>query len=623
MNDIPPPDKVPLTKEQLLNEPKDVPPKFYEHATLLVLFYNRWFRFAAIMFLLGLLSVAMLLPRIWRVTPAHMPIVRISGLDYIQSGSLRRSAMKQAEQGQSKEALLSWKSAFENNPGDPDLLRSMLRYANGLEDLPSDFSGYCANRSLWLLSLSRTNINDLALAVETLERLEEDHYVIDLSSRKVNELPPSAQGAVARAQFRLGAMDKFEEIWNLNPQELGKQLTTSLYRIAWQAGWGPPATVTEGRMKMLHELNSTNSLAASTAHHLQLFVSLAAQDLRSYEKNLEWLIEHHEDRVSEHINHWHLLIDLGRRADAISLAKGASRPPESAAEALGIAKLYRELDMQEVGLEFLEKQIKTYGYSPDLWVELAQARIALKRWDELFGQGITMRRSEFLNGSLDGFSYFVEGFSHVQTSHTEAAATAFKRASEGRFNHQAYLAFDCARKMRQLGYSGEAEELLRKVRGTFTRQAEYWFELSLAAYSAKDMDTMAMATEKAYQLDPDKTGYANNYAAVLIAQRTNPEEAIKLTNRLLAALPENPDLKVNHALALMQVQRYKEAANILKSINPLRLKSNEASVVNYAWAEWHLNNHDPASARKSYNQVNTNYLMPPQVVWMESKLKNL
>ncbi len=613
----------PPNPEAELNAQKELPPKFYEHATLLVLFYDRWFRFAAILFVLALISLGLLLPKLWRVTPEHMPIVRISGLDFLESSSLRRSAEKQSQNGQVKEALVSWHSAVENNPGNTELLREMLQFLNALPQVPPEFSGYAANRALWLLGLSKTNLTDLALVTETLEKIEEDAYVSNLASSKAKLLPTSALGAVARANFRLGRMAEFDSLWQLNPDALGKQPETALYRMAWEAGWGPPSTLSRGQMQMRHELNSTNDVTAATAHHLELLVNLNGQDLVNYRRNLDWLVEHHDDRVIEHINLWRLLISLGNRTEATRLAKAFSRPAASAEETVGIANVYELLGMRDVAIEFLDKQSGTFGYSYDVWIRLAELRMKDKKWDDLFGQGITMRRDEHLGGNLDGYSYFIEGMANSQTGRSEAASKAFKNAVESRFAQQTYLAFDCARRMREAGYPAEAENLLRKLQKGFSKQAEYWFELSLAAYHSRDMETFSMATEKAYQLEPDKDGYVMNYAAVLIAERRNPEESVKLTNRQLNAFPNKPDLQVNHALALLQIQRFDEAERLLKSINPMRLNASEASVVNYAWAELYLLRNDIQKARKSYSLVNTNHLMPPQITWFETKLKAL
>ena len=606
-----------------LNQAKEVPPKFYEHATLLVLFYDRWFRFAAIVFILALIVVGMMLPKIWRVTPAHMPIVRISGLDFIESRALRRTAETLSESGQIKEALSSWRSAVENNPGNSEAIRKMLQFVNRQAAPPVEFTGYAANRGLWLLSLSKTNLADLSLVAETLEKIQEDGYVSVLAGSRAKELPTSALGALARSEFRLGHMDRFDELWQFQPEPLSKQTETALFRMAWEAGFGPPSSLVRGQMQLQHALVSTNDFVAETAHHLTLIISYTAQDVVNYQRMLDWLVEHHVDRVTEHINYWRLLVNLGRRSEAHELAKGFSRPPNNADEALGIATVLSEMEMEDVGIEFLEKNTAIFGYSPPIWEALADLRIKKEKWSDLFAQGITMRRDEHLNGGLDGYSYFVEGLANAKTGRSEAAAKAFKNASESRFSGSVYLAFKCAREMRETGFPAEAENLLRKLQTGFTKQAEYWFELSLAAYQSRDMATFAMATEKAYTLEPDKDGYVMNYAAVLIAEHRNPQESVKLTRHQSEQFPNNLDLQVNHALSLIQNNRLDEAEKLLKSVNPNRLKSSEASVFNYAWAELHLQRNDATKARNSYALVNTNYIMPPQVVWIESKLKAL
>ncbi len=625
MNETNPPPQPETTAQRLpdLNQAKEVPPKFYEHATLLVLFYDRWFRFAAILFVLALIIVGMMLPRIWRVTPAHMPIVRISGLDFMEAASLRRAAEKLSESGQVKEALSSWRSSVENNPGNSETIRKMLQFINRQTSPPNEFVNYAAMRGVWLLSLSKTNLADLSLVIETLEKIQEDSYVATLAGPRAVELSASALGALARSEFRLGQMEKFDTLWQLQPEALSKQTETALFRMAWEAGFGPPSSLVRGQMQLQHALVSTNEFIAETAHHLTLIISYTAQDIVNYQRMLDWLVEHHVDRVTEHINYWRLLVSVGRRSEAHDLAKAFSRPPNTADEALGIATVLSELEMEEVGIEFLEKNTSNFGFSAPIWVALADLRIKKEKWSDLFAQGVSMRRDEHLGGSLDGYSFFVEGLSNAKTGRSEAAARAFKNASESRFSGSVYLAFKCAREMREAGFPTESENLLRKLQTGFTKQAEYWFELSLAAFQSRDMQTFSMAAEKAYTLEPDKDGYVQNYAAVLLAEHRKPEESVKLTRHQLEQFPNNSDLQVNHALALIQNNRFDAAETILKRVNPNRLNSSEASNFNYAWAVLHLERNDPTKARKSYSLVNTNFILPPEVLWIESKLKTL
>jgi hypothetical protein len=186
-NPAPQDETSPREKSVDLNQGQDLPPKFYEHATLLVLFYDRWFRFAAILFLLALISGGLLLPRIWRVTPSYMPIVRISGLDLLQASSLRKAALKQSAAGQVKDALLSWRSAIDNNPGNADLIREMVQFIVKQPTVPVEYAGYAASRSIWLLGLSRTNKADVALVAELFGHIQEDGFGIHLAESVASE----------------------------------------------------------------------------------------------------------------------------------------------------------------------------------------------------------------------------------------------------------------------------------------------------------------------------------------------------------------------------------------------------------------------------------------------------
>jgi hypothetical protein len=372
----------------------------------------------------------------------------------------------------------------------------MLEFVNQQTVVPIEFAGYAAGRGLWLLSLSKTNLADLSLVAETLEKIQEDSYVSLLAEPRAKELPVSALGALVRSEFRLGQMEKFDQLWQLQPEALSKQTETALFRMAWEAGFGPPSSLIRGQMQLQHELASTNQFIAESAHHLSLIIAYTAQDLVNYQRILDWLIEHHADRVTEHINYWRLLANVGRRSEATALAKGFSRPPNTADEALGIASVLSELGMEDIGIEFLEKNTSGFGYSAPIWVALADLRIKKEKWSDLFAQGISMRRDDHLRGSLDGYSFFVEGLSNAKTGRSEAASKAFKSASESRFTGMVYLAFNCAKAMREAGYPTEAATLLQKLQSGFSKQADYWFELSLAAYHSRDMETFAMATER-------------------------------------------------------------------------------------------------------------------------------
>ena len=113
--------------EQPIDSDSLAPPKFFESGTLAVLYYDVWFRVAAITVILSGVLLAAILPKIWTVTPdGFLPVVRISGLDLVQAWSLRRSAEKLEKQGQLADCMVAWRAAGFNDPGSPELARGPI-----------------------------------------------------------------------------------------------------------------------------------------------------------------------------------------------------------------------------------------------------------------------------------------------------------------------------------------------------------------------------------------------------------------------------------------------------------------------------------------------------------------
>jgi hypothetical protein len=96
------------TPDQPIDNDPGVPPEFIQTGTLAVLYYDVWFRLAAMVLILSGVFLAAVLPKIWTATPdGFLPVVRISGLDLVQAWSLRRSAEKFERQGQLADCMVA------------------------------------------------------------------------------------------------------------------------------------------------------------------------------------------------------------------------------------------------------------------------------------------------------------------------------------------------------------------------------------------------------------------------------------------------------------------------------------------------------------------------------------
>ena len=610
-------------RDRPIGSDTSVRPKFIKTGTLTVLYYDVWFRLAAMaVFLSGVLLTA-ILPKIWTVTPdGFLPVVRISGLDLVQAWSLRRSAEKFERQGQRADCMVAWRAAAYNNLGSPELARGPIEALVRQPKPAKEFIGVGVERALWLLRLTRTNAADVSLVTRFFRRYELDDFAVRFADPLAAELSDDALRDLMVSLFNMRQTDRFGELWEKHQGKLADDAMLRLHRSTWQAVWGPPRTLRSGREEVAAALGSKDPAIAKLAHQMELVVSFALNDTRAYQNSLAWLAEQHADLVRDHVSHWQLLVSNGRREEAQSLARAFSRPPGSAADAVGMARVFSLLELDDYAAEFLGNHLAEFSYSPQIWVQLAQLNIRLKQWTELRALALRLRNTPDLRGQLEGYSQYLAGLAELRLQRPDAADKAFSKSVTGQFSDP-LIAFNVATEIIRLGYPSYGKRLLQTLESKFGDKAEFWFHLTGAAYEARDMAVLSTAAQKAWELDPKKIAHVNNYAAVLLVTRQKPEQAIQLSLQLLAADPENNDRKVNHVLALLQNQRLGEAEKLLKSLNPAGLNLNEGAIANYGWFELHIRRGEKELARRRYPIVERSQLLQPQLDWMDAEFKKL
>lgn len=609
--------------ERSVESDTSIRPKFITTGTLTVLYYDVWFRFAVGAVLLSGVLLAVGLPKIWRVTPdGFLPVVRVSGLDFVQAWSLRRSAERFERQGQLADCIVAWRAASFNNLGSPELARGPIATLVRQPRPEKEFIGIGVDRALWLLRLTRTNAADLSLVTRFFRKYELDDFVVQLADPKAAELSDDALGDLMVSLFNTRQSDRFGELWDKHQSKLAGDPALRLHRSAWQAVWGPPRTLRSGRQEVAAALESKDPALAKLAHQMELVVSFALNDIPAYQDSLAWLAEHHADQVRDHVGRWQLLVSNGRREEAKTLAKSFSRPPASASDAVGMARVFSLLELDDYAAEFLGNHLTEFGYSPQIWVQLAQQHIRLKQWTELRALALQLRNAPDLRGQLEGYSQYLAGLAELRLRRPDAADKAFAKAATGQFSDP-LLAFNVATEIVRSGYPSYGKRLLQTLESKFGDKAEFWLHLTGAAYEARDMAVLSTAAQKAWELDPKRIAHINNYAAVLLVTRQKPEQAIQLSMQLLAAEPENNDRKVNHVLALLQNQRLDEAEKLLKSLNPAGLNLNEGAIANYGWFELHIRRGEKELARRLYPAIERSQLLQPQLDWMDAEFNKL
>jgi Flp pilus assembly protein TadD len=415
-------------------------------------------------------------------------------------------------------------------------------------------------------------------------------------------------------------MDAFGETWDRYPTAVAEDPELGLYRAAWQAGWGPATTLQAGSQRLRDALQDPATVVL--AHRLALAVAFSRADIAGFEQSLDLLEDRHEDRVADHLRHWRLLLNTGQRARAVELARTFSRPPDSPAAALMMADLLVELGLMEYATEFLQQQVVTFDFSPEVWQRQADLLMAQHRWNDLRALAVHVRASERIPPDLHGFAWFLEGIAQLQMADPGSARKAFARAVDFPPNDP-LLTYRMATWLGQHGQHEPAAALLRRLETEFGGLAEYWLQVVGTAYQNRQFDVMRAAAARGYELATNHPVFINNYAAALLIERTNAPLAVQLTLRQLAMNPGNAGARLNHALALLQNGRLDDAQVELDGLDPNALDAYLRTVLRLGYFELGVRRNDSKAALEAYGGIESRFLMPPQERWLAETRQSL
>lgn len=516
--------------------------------------------------------------------------------------------------------MTAWRSASANNPANLEVYRGVIDTLMAQPRIPREYLGLGYYASQQLLKRTGTNLANVTLVAGFNSRAQLHESNVGLLRPLGTNHTPQTARLLAGALFQTGAMDEFGKFLSEHEADLEAAPELALTITAWKAGWGPAAGMQAARDRLAA---ARRVLATGTeASRLQLKVAFRRTDLDGHRDALNQLMERHEDAVGDHVSHWNLLVQAGRRAEAAELARNFATAPDSATEAVGLAVVFDALGMTRYAAEFCEKQLSDFAFSSGLWVVAGDLWSQLGEWNRVRALAIRMRSEPALAGTMTAYSWFLEGLVEVRLNRAGTADENFSHIAESGFPDPG-LAAKTAASLRKLDRPNIALGILRQIEKDYGDSATFWADLGAAAYEARDMDTTALAIGKAYAIDPSSDQIANNQAAVLIATETRPEEALKLTMRLLAKHPGSVDLNINHSLALINIGRTGDAESIVRGISPVGLTPEEKSVLNFAWFRIHESRTNGPLALRAAAEIDRSHLMPPQVDRLDLGLKRL
>lgn len=605
----------PLPGDQRPDEAASLP-EFVEESSFLRQFvFERRFRIAVAMFAVLGVFLGLFLPKLWTASPpGFVPEIKVSGLDKVQAWALRRTAARAERDGKVDEAVHAWRMAIVNDSCDPENSRGILRMLAGLEPPSRDYQKLGVLQTRWLIRLTGTNLADVGLSAKLLAHYEMDDLVVGDLLPFMSQLGREDRVQLLVSLFRLGEMERFHLVWDGSSEEVRKDPTARLFHAAWLAGWGPPGTIRAGQAEL--DAAKRNRETLVVAHRLQLTVSLALNDLRTYEESFQALEREHAQRLGEHVGLWRLLLEAGRRQEVERLVSASSMPPTTAAECAKVADVYAALGRASDAADYIGRYVDSFVHRGDLWIRRADLLVSAGKWESLREVAVQMRQIDGMRESLAGYAWFLEGLSELKRNRRENADIAFTNMLVTPLTDP-LLGYRTATAMTQLGRPEMSQQLLDRLESNFKDRAEYWYQVEMAAYAVGDIERMMAAAERAFALSPDNAIIVNNYAAALIMMRQRPAEAVKLTVKKLALDPNDVGANLNHCLALLQNKRVSEARAVLVRFDPAKLQGVYRTVYYLADFEANYLEGKRSASLEAAQQVEARFLKPPQARWFE------
>jgi len=590
--------------------------RFTYSPLLKMLVFKFWFRMAFLFCLAVAIFMALFLPKMWVASPeGFLPVVKISGLDKLQAAMLRRSARRATAAGQFEQAAYAWQAALAQNPADADLARGQVRSVLAQEPPNPKLGGPAVRNSFWLLRLTQTNRADLELTVKLYEKFRLYELIGQLLRPQAAALTGSLQTAYLRAQFYQRQMAEFARGWNRLAPAQQADPEMALYHAAYLAAWGPAETAAEGKQRLAAALDGPAPLRV-VANRLVLAVYAHLDDASRFGEALRRLEQSRADSALDHVQYWRLLAASGQKREAAELARNYVYPPATSVEVVQLAEMDAALGLNEEALQLLARYAPQFSFSEQLWILYANLLIQEKRWDELRAIASQMRHVEAARDQLEAFSFYLQAQADFAQRRLELAQRALEQAASRPFPDPA-LGIAVATGSLKLGYPGTAKTILLKLESVLATNLTYWQAAFDTALQLKDGDWLLKSARNLYQAQPANPLQLNRYAAALLVNRQQTEDAVQLTRQLISAYPRSVAAVVNHSIALLLNQRAAEARVLLATINTNALRGEETHAYYLAQFELCLQQRKLEAARQALAGVDKARLFPAQQRWLE------
>jgi tetratricopeptide (TPR) repeat protein len=570
----------------------------------------------AVVLVLGLVlggAVMLGVPKLWKTTPTPFPFgeVRVSVLDLVQAWSLSRAARRAEAAGQDGAALLSWRSALVNNQADPALHRGVLGFLGRTPQAEADRALLAIRSASWLVALTRTNLADVALIGDVLERYGRPKVALSWMTGVAWVQDPGLAKPHAKCLLTAGQWEAFAELWRAHGAVWKDDPILAMYQDAWLGGTDDRTSGLEATVRLKGALG-VDGETGLTAARLLILVAAVKGQVDDLGLGLQTLEARRSASAAQHGHHWRALKASGRGEEARRLALAYRQVPSDPEMAAVQWRAMRDIGLSNEALGLAEQNLDRFGNDLAVWRAYFDLLVDSRRWNE------TVRAAA--NARLKA--------SRQEQLHVEALFAEYRASlGEGRKTDEARLAGELAgirveesetairisSALRSGERVAEALRLMLAHETAFRDWAPYWAELFSVGLLAKDLEVLRRSVGEMSRIEPRNLAWANNRAALLLITGEDPPEALRLTLASLNLHPESPILRINHAMALLATGRVPEAETVLRTLAGLKLNKDVLANYHLAMAETHFALGRKPEAVESAKRVDRSRLLEPQL----------
>lgn len=595
-------------------------PNLYASNLLLrYLLHEPLFAIVLLLMVLGVLSVALMLPKRWDPAPAGFSKnIRISLLDYLQAWSLRRSAEKSIRAQEWDEAITKYQAAIANNLADVKALRGLL---GTLRDTPfprPSNLGLSMGVANLLFELDHTNRTDSALVADVLERHRMAEMAINQLTPHARDLTPEEDIIWTRALFSSGQLEPFRSRWKEHPERYQSNAVLRLYRAAHDYGWGTPEQAVTG-LEILHAALDQPTHRPTAA---RLLCAAAHQkgNLTEYERSLKIQHEARTSTAQDDTAWWELLSRNGRTEEARELARTFEGvPPATAVEFVILARAWLNLGLQDLAAEKFKAHAQRFGNSIEVWAAYLDILLLRKDWNEVRRVTSTLRATTTSRDELQSVALYADIRADLAEGRKTSVREPLRKLLEAPLPGPR-ISLKLASGLNSVGEYEAAWHFLGAFQESMAQSPEFWMEVVTSSRGRRDPTTLRQAAERLVVLKPGNPAFQTLRLVALLGSRQLPGEALTTSLRLFNAAPRAASTTINHSMALLLNSRATEALTLLSTLDSDKLNEDELNSWNLAQADAHAQLDQPAEALRFGEQVNPANLMMPQAEWFKKLL---